>query len=120
MPLLGLNVMKKCCWKRTRSNVTFVGYAFQIEMKFKSWKFGYKIKEVPVIFTDRTGSLKWVRLYFTKPFGVIQMKIKVSLKPTNKPSLIYFMKKLLKNAQIINEGSLVAADVIIQGDRIVK
>ena len=30
------------------------------------------------------------------------------------------MKKLLKNAQIINEGSLVTADVIIQGDRIVK
>ena len=30
------------------------------------------------------------------------------------------MKKLLKNAQIINEGSLVAADVMIQGDRIVK
>ncbi len=33
---------------------------------------------------------------------------------------MYSMKKLLKNAQIINEGSLVAADVIIQGDRIVK
>ena len=30
------------------------------------------------------------------------------------------MKKLLKNAQIINEGSLVAADVMIQGDRIVN
>ena len=30
------------------------------------------------------------------------------------------MKKLLKNAQIINEGSLVTADVMIQGDRIVK
>lgn len=35
-------------------NITFVGYAFQIEMKFASWKLGFKIKEVPIIFQDRT------------------------------------------------------------------
>ncbi len=34
--------------------VKFVGYAFQIEMKFAAWKLGYKIKEVPIIFRDRT------------------------------------------------------------------
>jgi dolichol-phosphate mannosyltransferase len=34
--------------------IQFVGYAFQIEMKFKTWKYGFKIVEVPVIFTDRT------------------------------------------------------------------
>ncbi|MEE6186823.1 Polyprenol monophosphomannose synthase [Mycovorax composti] len=35
-------------------NITFVGYAFQIEMKFATWKLGFKIKEVPIIFQDRT------------------------------------------------------------------
>jgi dolichol-phosphate mannosyltransferase len=33
--------------------VTFVGYAFQIEMKFATWKLGFRIKEVPITFTDR-------------------------------------------------------------------
>jgi dolichol-phosphate mannosyltransferase len=33
--------------------IVFVGYAFQIEMKFASWKLGFKIKEVPIIFQDR-------------------------------------------------------------------
>ena len=32
----------------------FVGYAFQIEMKFAAWKLGFKIIEVPIIFQDRT------------------------------------------------------------------
>jgi dolichol-phosphate mannosyltransferase len=34
--------------------IHFTGYAFQIEMKFASWKLGFKIKEVPIIFQDRT------------------------------------------------------------------
>ena len=33
--------------------ISFVGYAFQIEMKFASWKLGFKIKEVPITFIDR-------------------------------------------------------------------
>ena len=33
--------------------IEFIGYAFQIEMKYKAWKKGFKIKEVPIIFTDR-------------------------------------------------------------------
>jgi len=33
--------------------IEFVGYAFQIEMKYKAWKKGFKIKEIPIIFTDR-------------------------------------------------------------------
>lgn len=33
--------------------ILFVGYAFQIEMKFAAWKLGFKIKEVPIIFEDR-------------------------------------------------------------------
>jgi dolichol-phosphate mannosyltransferase len=35
------------------SEISFVGYAFQIEMKFASWKLGFKIKEVPITFKDR-------------------------------------------------------------------
>jgi dolichol-phosphate mannosyltransferase len=34
--------------------IKFVGYAFQIEMKFAAWKLGFRIKEVPIIFQDRT------------------------------------------------------------------
>jgi len=34
--------------------ITFIGYAFQIEMKFAAWKLGFKIVEVPIIFKDRT------------------------------------------------------------------
>ena len=56
----------------------FVGYAFQIEMKFKTWKYNFKITEVPVIFTDRTeGTSKMSGGIFFEAFiGVIQMKIK--------------------------------------------
>jgi len=35
-------------------NVRFIGYAFQIEMKYRAWKLGFKIKEVPITFIDRT------------------------------------------------------------------
>ena len=39
--------------------IVFVGYAFQVEMKFAAWKLGFKIKEVPIIFKDRKlGSSK--------------------------------------------------------------
>lgn len=57
--------------------VTFVGYAFQIEMKFLSWKYGFKLKEVPIIFTERTrGQSKLSAGIFKEAFfGVIQMTI---------------------------------------------
>ncbi len=47
------------CYKRAVleainfDNISFVGYAFQIEMKFASWKLGFKIVEVPITFIDR-------------------------------------------------------------------
>lgn len=34
--------------------VRFIGYAFQIEMKYRAWKLGYKLQEVPITFIDRT------------------------------------------------------------------
>lgn len=57
--------------------IRFVGYAFQIEMKFLTWKYGFKIKEVPIIFTDREkGKSKMSTKIFREAFlGVIQMKI---------------------------------------------
>ena len=60
------------------NEIIFVGYAFQIEMKFKAWKHNFKIIEVPVIFTDRKeGESKMSSGIFTEAiFGVIQMKIK--------------------------------------------
>jgi dolichol-phosphate mannosyltransferase len=47
------------CYKRevleaiNLDQIQFLGYAFQIEMKFAAWKLGFKIKEVPIIFEDR-------------------------------------------------------------------
>ena len=35
-------------------DVRFIGYAFQIEMKYRAWKLGFRIKEVPITFVDRT------------------------------------------------------------------
>ncbi len=35
------------------NEISFVGYAFQIEMKFAAWKLGFTIKEVPITFIDR-------------------------------------------------------------------
>lgn len=57
--------------------IKFVGYAFQIEMKFRAWRKKFKIKEVPIIFTDRTkGKSKMsVSIFREAFFGVMQMKI---------------------------------------------
>ena len=57
-------------------NIKFMGYAFQIEMKFISYKLGFKLKEVPIIFTDRReGESKMSSNIIQEAlFGVIQMK----------------------------------------------
>jgi dolichol-phosphate mannosyltransferase len=72
------------CWKRevlqtiNLDKIKFIGYAFQIEMKFKAWKHKFKIKEVSVIFTDRDlGASKMSSNIITEAlFGVIKMKLK--------------------------------------------
>jgi dolichol-phosphate mannosyltransferase len=72
------------CWKRDvlekiqLDKIQFIGYAFQIEMKFKAWKHGFKIKEVSVIFTDRKSGTSKMSGYivFEALFGVIRMKLK--------------------------------------------
>lgn len=57
--------------------IKFVGYAFQIEMKFTCWKYGFRIVEVPIIFTDRTKGVSKMspKIFKEAVFGVLQMKI---------------------------------------------
>ena len=60
------------------SEVTSEGYAFQIEMKFLTWKYGFHITEYPIIFTDRTrGQSKMSAGIFKEAFfGVIEMTVR--------------------------------------------
>lgn len=72
------------CYKRSvletikLNKIRFVGYAFQIEMKFKAWKHNFKIKEVSVIFTDRTEGISKMSdgIIYEALFGVIKMRFK--------------------------------------------
>lgn len=56
--------------------IRFMGYAFQIEMKYKAYKKGFKIVEVPIVFIDRVlGVSKMSTKIFKEAFlGVIQMR----------------------------------------------
>lgn len=72
------------CYKRKvletidLNNIRFVGYAFQIEMKYSAWKLGFKIKEVPITFIDRVeGASKMSKGIIKEAFmGVLQMRFK--------------------------------------------
>jgi dolichol-phosphate mannosyltransferase len=81
MPICDTTAGFKCYTREVLETINFdkihfVGYAFQIEMKFKTWKYGFKIKEVPVIFTDRQeGTSKMSSGIFKEAvFGVIKLK----------------------------------------------
>ncbi|MBT8394024.1 MAG: polyprenol monophosphomannose synthase [Bacteroidia bacterium] len=71
------------CYKRkvlesmNLDKIKFIGYAFQIEMKFRAFKNNFKIVEIPVIFTDRViGESKLNKGIISEAiFGVIKMKI---------------------------------------------
>jgi dolichol-phosphate mannosyltransferase len=60
------------------SKIRSKGYCFQIEMKFTAWKLGYKIMEIPIIFTDRKlGTSKMSGGIFNEAlWGVLRMKIR--------------------------------------------
>ena len=70
------------CYKREAletinlDEITFVGYAFQIEMKFAAWKLGFKITEVPIRFTDRTMGISKMNKGIVKEgiFGVLSIQ----------------------------------------------
>lgn len=80
------------CYKRKvletikLDKIQFVGYAFQIEMKFNAWKYGFNLVEVPVIFTDRTeGASKMSSgIFMEAVLGVLEMKIKSFFRSWNK------------------------------------
>jgi dolichol-phosphate mannosyltransferase len=67
--------------------IKFVGYAFQIEMKFTAIQHGFNVVEVPIVFTDRTrGTSKMSTRIFREAFlGVLQMKINSWFKTYEKP-----------------------------------
>jgi dolichol-phosphate mannosyltransferase len=59
-------------------DIRMKGYGFQIEMKYTAWKLGFKIVEVPIIFTDRTlGTSKMSSSIFGEAFsGVIKLRFR--------------------------------------------
>ncbi|WP_118975126.1 polyprenol monophosphomannose synthase [Taibaiella koreensis] len=70
------------CYKREvlekipLDKVRFIGYAFQIEMKYRAWKLGFKIKEVPITFVDRKEGVSKMSKGIVKEaiFGVWKMR----------------------------------------------
>lgn len=70
------------CYKRevletiNLDEIAFVGYAFQIEMKFAAWKLGFKLKEVPIIFQDRTYGISKMNKGIVKEgiLGVLELR----------------------------------------------
>jgi dolichol-phosphate mannosyltransferase len=65
--------------------VKMKGYGFQIEMKYSTYKLGFKIKEVPIIFVDRTeGTSKMSSGIFGEAFwGVMKLKMR-KIRPAKK------------------------------------
>jgi len=72
------------CYKRNvleqidLTKIKFIGYAFQIEMKYRAYCKNFKIEEVPIIFTDRTKGVSKMSNGIIKEaiFGVLQLRIK--------------------------------------------
>jgi len=73
------------------SHIKSHGYGFQIEMKFIAWKLGYKITEIPIIFTDRKMGISKMSggIFNEALWGVIRMKIRslfIKYKKTGNPA----------------------------------
>lgn len=72
------------CYKRevletiNLEKIPFVGYAFQIAMKFTAWKLGFKLKEVPIIFKDRIYGMSKMNKGIVKEgiLGVLKLRWK--------------------------------------------
>lgn len=72
------------CWTRKAldtidfDSIKFVGYAFQIEMKYTACKLGFNVVEVPIIFTDRTeGTSKMNKSIFKEAiFGILDLRFR--------------------------------------------
>jgi len=68
---------RKVLEKIPLDKIRFIGYAFQIEMKFTAIQYGFKVVEIPIIFTDRTEGVSKMstRIFREAFFGVIQLKV---------------------------------------------
>ena len=68
---------RKVLEKLPLDKIKAIGYGFQIEMKFKTWKYRFKIKEIPIIFTERVrGQSKLSAGIFKEAFfGVIALTV---------------------------------------------
>jgi dolichol-phosphate mannosyltransferase len=75
--------------------IRFVGYAFQIEMKFAAWKLGFKIKEVPITFQDRTVGVSKMNKGIVKEgiLGVLKLRWH---------SLFTNYRKRVKKTELVN------------------
>ena len=108
--ITGMNIMDPTagfiCYRRdvleniNLDSIQFVGYAFQIEMKFNTWKYGYEIAEVPIIFTDRTRGVSKMssKIFKEAIFGVMYLKIKSFFK--------HYIRQ--SSASVLQEGALQA------------
>jgi dolichol-phosphate mannosyltransferase len=63
--------------------IRFKGYAFQIEMKFTTWKLGFRIEEVPIVFTDRREGVSKMSggIFNEAVWGVLRMKLRSIFHP---------------------------------------
>jgi dolichol-phosphate mannosyltransferase len=69
--------------------IRFKGYAFQIEMKFKAWKYGFRVVEMPIIFTDRReGTSKMTgKIVNEAIWGVVRMKVASWFRDYTRPEI---------------------------------
>ena len=89
------------CYKRevletiNLDQIRFVGYAFQIEMKFAAWKLGFRIKEVPITFQDRTEGVSKMNKGIVKEgiLGVLKLRWH---------SLFTNYRKRVKKTEVVN------------------
>lgn len=65
----------------------FTGYAFQIELKFKAWKYGFRLRELPIVFTDRAAGQSKMTSGIVREaaFGVLRMALAAWFRPWRRP-----------------------------------
>ena len=88
--------------------IRFTGYAFQIEMKFATWKLGFRIKEVPIIFQDRTYGVSKMNKGIVKEgiLGVLKLRWH---------SLFTNYRKRVQNTQAVGISPLRKNEMIAEG-----
>jgi dolichol-phosphate mannosyltransferase len=104
------------CYKRevldtiNLDKIVFVGYAFQIEMKFAAWKLGFILKEVPIIFKDRTQGVSKMNKGIVKEgiLGVLELRWY---------SLFKNYRKRVKNTELQTPVASVENNEILAGGK---